>query len=108
MKLLEITYHREFDQDDGEQAGRLLAAAERIAGLPGLLWKIWIYDDERETAGGVYLFDGEANAHAWGDHGAPTALAHLPGVSGVEARYFDVDERLTAITRGPLATAGRV
>jgi hypothetical protein len=32
----------------------------------------------------------------------PASLGKLPGVSGIEARYFDVDERLSAITRGPL------
>src|SRR5712692_17103 len=28
------------------------------------------------------------------------ATARLPGVSGIEASYFEVDERLSAVTRG--------
>ena len=101
MKLLHITYTREHGQDDEAQAQRLLGSAERIAGLPGLVWKIWTYDDEAGTAGGVYLFDTEENARAWGDQGAPASLSQIPGVSTVRSRYFDVDERLSAFTRGP-------
>jgi hypothetical protein len=35
----------------------------------------------------------------------PAALAGLPGVSDVEVRYFEVDERLSQITRGSLVAA---
>ena len=35
----------------------------------------------------------------------PASLGGLPGVSDIEVRYFDVDESLSAITRGPLAAA---
>ena len=103
MKLLQVNYRRERGQDDAEQAERLMGAAERIAGLPGLVWKIWIHDDAQGAAGGIYLFDSEEHARAWGDEALPASLGRLPGVSGIEARYFDVDERLSEITRGPLA-----
>jgi len=32
-----------------------------------------------------------------------SALALAPGFDDVEVSYFDVDERLSAITRGPIA-----
>lgn len=102
MKLLQVNYRRERGQDHPEQAEHLLGAAERIAGLPGLQWKIWIYDDSRQAAGGLYLFDTEENARTWGDQMLPASLGRLPGVSDIEARYFDVDESLSAITRGPV------
>jgi hypothetical protein len=35
MKLLQVNYRREHGQDDAGQAEHRLAAAERIAGLPG-------------------------------------------------------------------------
>lgn len=105
MKLLQVNYRRERGQDDTEQAEHLLGAAERISGLPGLHWKIWIYDDSRQAAGGIYLFDTEDHARAWGDEMLPASLGRLPGVSQIEARYFDVDESLSEITRGPLVAA---
>jgi hypothetical protein len=105
MKLLQVNYSRERGQGDGEQAEHLLGAAEKISGLPGLQWKLWIYDDSQKVAGGIYLFDTEEHARAWGDDTLPASLGALPGVSDIDARYFDVDERLSAITRGPLLSA---
>lgn len=102
MKLLQVNYRREHGQDNAEQAEHLLSAAERISGLPGLQWKIWIHDDSHEAAGGIYLFDTEDHARAWGDQMLPASLGRLPGISKIEASYFDVDERLSEITRGPL------
>jgi Putative mono-oxygenase ydhR len=107
MKLLQVNYRRERGQDDPEQFERPLGAAERIAGLPGLQWKIWIDDEAGQAAGGIYLFDTEDNARAWSERMLPASLGRLPGVSDIEARYFDVDERLTEITCGPLVAARR-
>jgi hypothetical protein len=108
MKLLQVNYRRERDQDDAEQAEHLLGAAERIAGLPGLQWKVWIHDDADGTAGGIYLFDTEEHARRWGDEMLPHSLGRLPGVSDIDARYFDVDERLSVITRGPVSVSEAV
>jgi len=102
MKLLQVNYRREHGQDNNDQAEYMLSAAERISGVPGLQWKIWIYDDSKQTAGGIYIFDSEEQARAFGDS-LPESLGKLPGVSDIDRRYFDVDERLSAITRGPVA-----
>ena len=66
MKLLQVNYRRALSKDDQGQAERIMQSAIKIAGVKGLLWKIWIYDDEEKTAGGIYLFDSEANARNWG------------------------------------------
>lgn len=52
MKLLQMNYRCERGQQDAKQAEHLLEAAERIAGVPGLQWKIWIYDDSQRAANG--------------------------------------------------------
>ena len=109
MKLLQVNYRRERQQNHPEQAEQLLGAAEQISGLPGLQWKIWIYDDAGRAAGGIYLFDTEEHARTWGDEMLPHALAGLPGgTSDVDTRYFDIDERLSAMTRGPVAASQAV
>jgi Putative mono-oxygenase ydhR len=105
MKLLTVRYARERGHDDPDQAAALLQAAERISGLPGLVWKVWIHEDSERAAGGLYLFDTEEHARAWGDDMLHSSLGHMPGVSDIETRYYDVDERLSAITRGPIAVA---
>jgi hypothetical protein len=105
MKLLVVRYGRQLGRDDPEQARGFLAAAEKIAGVPGLLWKIWGYDDAEHVAESVYLFDTEEHARAWGDGPMKPALGSHPGISDIEVRYYDVDEQLSAVTRGPLAAA---
>jgi hypothetical protein len=42
------------------------------------------------VAGSLYLFDSEESAR---------------GVSDIEVSYFDVDERLSAVTRSPVAVS---
>src|SRR5665213_1476429 len=64
MKLLVVRYSRQRGSDDPEQARGFLAAAEKIAGLPGLVWKLWGYDDTEHAAESIYLFDSEEHARA--------------------------------------------
>lgn len=103
MKLLQVNYGRALAEDDNEQAERLMQSAIKIAGVRGLLWKIWIYDDEERTAGGIYLFDSEENARNWGDAVMEKSLKSHPGISDITKHYFDIDEDLTRRTRGPVA-----
>jgi hypothetical protein len=107
VKLLVVHYGRELGRDDPEQARGFLAAAEKIAGVPGLLWKLWAYDDAEHVAESVYLFDNEEHARAWGDGPMKPALGSHPGISDIEVRYYDVDEELSAVTRAPLALGAR-
>jgi hypothetical protein len=108
MKLLVVRYGRELGADDPDQARGMLAAAEKIAGVPGLVWKLWGYDDVEHVAESIYLFESEEHARAWGDGPMKPALASHPGISDIAVRYYDVDERLSAITRAPLAAAASV
>ncbi len=105
MKLLVVRYRRQLGSDDPEQARAFLAAAEKIAGLPGLRWKLWGYDDADQVAESIYLFDSEEQARAWGDGPMQGALGSHPGIGAIEVRYYDVDERLSGVTRAPLASA---
>ena len=108
MKLLVVRYDRARGSDDAEQAQRFLAGAEKIAGLPGLHWKLWSYDDLEGRAENVYLFDTEEHARAWGDGPLAPSLGSFPGVSAIEIRYYDVDERLSSVTRAPLGASAVV
>jgi Putative mono-oxygenase ydhR len=105
MKLVVVRYGRRLGKDDPEQARGFLAAAEKIAGLPGLLWKLWGYDDDEHVAESIYLFETDEQARAWGDGPMKSALGSHPGISDIEVRYYNVDERLSAVTRAPIAHA---
>jgi hypothetical protein len=105
MKLLVVNYRRELGHDDPEQAASMMQSAEKLAGLPGLIWKIWLYDDSEQVAQSVYLFDSEESARAWGDGPLRSSLGRYPGIGDIETSYFDVDEGLSAATRGPLSAS---
>ena len=103
MKLLVVRYGRQLGRDDPEQARAFLAAADKIATLPGLVWKLWGYDDSEHVAESIYLFETGEHARAWGDGPMKSALSSHPGVGEIEVRYYDVDEQLSAVPRAPLA-----
>ena len=105
MKLIIVRYGRERAHDDPEQAAGFRQAAEKIAGVPGLVWKLWAYDDAHRVATSIYLFDSESNARAWGDGPMVPALSASPGISDIEVGYFDVDQELSAVTRAPMQSA---
>ena len=105
MKLLVVRYTREAPHDDPDVAARFDAAAHKIAGVPGLVWKLWAYEDTEHDCTSVYLFDSEESARAWGDGPLVPSLSSNPGVGNIELQYYDVEENLSAITHTPLMAA---
>ena len=58
---------------------------------------------DRETGGGIYLFEDEDSARAYVEE--HTARLEGFGVKDIRARVFEVNESLTEMTRGPLGGA---
>lgn len=97
--LLQIDFPSEgpFGAQMSEAYAELAAS---ISTEPGLLWKIWTENATDQTAGGIYLFSDEASARAYAD--MHTRRLASFGVTGIRALFFDVNQALTAITRGAL------
>ena len=76
--------------------------ARAIAAVPGLIWKVWILDEDASELGGVYLFASRAQAQAYVDGPILEHLRHDPRVVRVEHRLWDT-HALSAITRAPEA-----
>ncbi len=74
--------------------------ANIIGRAPGLQWKIWTENESEETGGGIYLFDDEESALAYVEE--HTARLEGFGVTDIRAKVFQVNEPLTALTRGPI------
>lgn len=74
--------------------------AQSIANEPGLLWKIWTENAERNEAGGIYLFVDRTSADTY----LTMHKARLKefGIPQVNAKLFDVNAGLSAIDRAPL------
>ena len=100
QKLLQVNFKFSIPRADLEAA--MLQAAQPIADSPGLRWKVWLMNESEREAGGLYLFESDAAAQSYLAGPIVAALKSNPVVSNVSAKVFDVLERHTAITRGPI------
>lgn len=75
--------------------------AQSISREPGLIWKIWTENQEQSKAGGVYLFSDKASAQAYLEMHSKRLNSF--GISGIDARFFDVNQPLTEINAGPVS-----
>jgi hypothetical protein len=99
-KILQVNFKFSIPRADLEAA--FLPAAQPIADVPGLHWKIWLMNEAEHTAGGIYLFESGAAVQAWMAGPIVAAMMANPVLSNIDAKVFDLLESHTAITRGPV------
>ena len=99
-KILQINLKCEDPRADFAEA--LLPAAQSIADVKGLLWKIWLMNEEEKAAGGIYLFEDSASVKAYLEGPIVAAVVKNPAFNNIEAKVFDVLDKNTKITRGPV------
>ena len=83
-----------------EMAAHSKEIAESIAEEPGMIWKIWLENEEEKEAGGLYLFETRELANAYLT--MHTERLKAQGWDDIEAKIFDINRALTQITRGPV------
>jgi hypothetical protein len=77
-------------------------AANIIASVEGLIWKIWIFREEESEMGGMYLFANRESAEAYLKHPVIQAVCSNPAVVSHQSQLWDVESSLSALTRAPL------
>jgi len=77
-------------------------AASIIASVEGLIWKIWVLQEEEFETGGIYLFANRQTAEAYLSHPVIQAVRSHPAVVSTESKLWDVESSLSALTRAPL------
>ena len=80
-------------------------AANFIASVEGLIWKIWIFREEESEMGGMYLFANREAAEAYLNHPVIQAVYNDPAVVSHQSQLWDVESSLSALTRAPLQDA---
>jgi len=84
----------------------LLAQSREVASVAasveGLIWKIWILQEEQFEMGGVYLFADREAAEAYLNHPIIQVLTSNPAVVSTQSQLWDVENSLSALTRAPL------
>jgi hypothetical protein len=113
VKVLLVSY--KFSKDIINNLDKLesmaVEGAKRISNIPGLRWKIYLYNDEKDETAGVYLFEDEDSLNAYLN--SPIMAQRKAGkfgdgkneigdIADVTMLQFDVLEEMTAITRGPV------
>jgi len=78
--------------------------AQAFAEVPGLCWKIWLLNAREKTAGGIYLFENDQALTEFLLGPLALEMESHPAVCDLSARFFDVVEDVTAVTRGPVRT----
>ena len=77
-------------------------AATIIASVEGLIWKIWVLQEEESEMGGMYLFANREAAEAYLKHPVIQAVCSNPAVVSQQSQLWDVESSLSALTRAPL------
>ena len=77
-------------------------AATTIASAEGLIWKIWVLQEEEFEMGGMYLLADRETAEAYLNHPVIQAVGSNPAVVSTQSQLWDVESSLSTITRAPL------
>jgi hypothetical protein len=81
-------------------------AASLIATVEGLIWKIWVSQEEEFEMGGMYLFANRETAEAYLNHPIVQAVRLNPNVVSTQSQLGEVESSLSALTRAPLPDIG--
>jgi Putative mono-oxygenase ydhR len=77
-------------------------AASVMAAVEGLIWKIWILQEDEFEMGGIYLFANRETAEAYLNQPIVQSVRLNPAVVSTESQLWDVESSLSALTRAPL------
>ena len=99
-KMLQLNF--KFSVTGDQYTDAVSPLAEEFAALPGLRWKIWMINDAESEAGGIYIFDDEASLQAYLEGPLAAKVTSHPALSDFSVKLFDVMDKLTATTRGPI------
>jgi len=78
------------------------AVAPKFSKIPGCDWKIWLINEDRKEAGGVYLFESAKALEQFLNSSLFASVANNPAFSNLQTNTFGVDETASVITDAPL------
>jgi Putative mono-oxygenase ydhR len=100
-KILQINF--KYNVSSSELQTMAGSAAQVFAAIPGLRWKIWLHNEARNEAGGIYLFESEQALNTFLSSSLAEQVRSIPAFYDMSVKQFDIQEDVTAITRGPIA-----
>ena len=77
-------------------------AAPVFAKLDGLVWKIWLENEEEGILGGVYYFKDQASLDKYQASDMYKSGFEHPAFDVVTVKTFDIIEEFSKVTRAPI------
>lgn len=99
-KILQLNFT--FNVSAGEYEQAVSPLAEKFAAVPGLRWKIWLMNEDKKEAGGIYFFDNASSLENFLSGELAATVSNHPALSDMSVKKFDIMEKITATTRGPV------
>ena len=100
MQAQLITYHLTDISQKDYLRQMVEPDAPVIAKVPGLISKVWLTDEEKNTFGGFYLWEDKAAMEAFMHSDLVKAVVSRPFVTNVASVDFEVNQNASLITRG--------
>ena len=71
-----------------------------LANVPGLISRVWLADEERNSFGGFYLWENKTAMEEFMHSDLAKAVVSRPFVENVSSIDFEVNQKASSITRG--------
>jgi hypothetical protein len=71
-----------------------------LAKVPGLISKVWLTDEAKNSFGGFYLWENRAAMEAFMHSDLVKAVVSRPFVQNVSSVDYEVNQKASSITRG--------
>jgi hypothetical protein len=78
------------------------AVAPGFSTIPGCCWKIWLINEDRKEAGGVYLFESAKELEQYLNSDLFASVENNPAFSNLQTNAFGVEGSASVITGAPL------
>ena len=99
-KILEVNFRYAVSTPELEAGAQPLI--DQVANVPGLIWKIWIIDENTQVAGGIYYFEDEEDARNYIEGPVFSQVKASPILTDLQIKMFDVMDGPSQSTRAPL------
>ena len=96
--ILQVNFKFNIQRAQYEEAATELARS--FAKVEGLRWKIWLMDEAKSEAGGIYFFDNSSSLTSYLEGPLAAQVSSHPAFSEMSVKRFDVLDEPTVITRG--------
>jgi hypothetical protein len=99
-RILQINFKYNVAKDD--YVGAVSGLANDFAAVEGLIWKVWLINDESSDAGGIMLFEDQKSLDAFLNSPLAAKVTGHPALSDFSVKQSGVMKKESSITRAPL------